>query len=88
MNEWALLRPTNRELEGHMAFDNSKCANCGRPIAFKLTPRATGQYSDPVAEHKKDVADTDRLLNPRWLSATSLRERRKDLAARCQYGSS
>ena len=68
-----------------MATNNNQCTSCKKPIAFKLVPREKGQYSDPVAEHKRDIEKTDRVLNPRWLSATSIRDRRKELASRCQY---
>ena len=65
--------------------DPKKCAKCDRPIVYKLTPRERGQYSDPVAEHKKDTGPDDRFLTVSWLSLTSIRDRRKELAARCTY---
>jgi hypothetical protein len=68
-----------------MPTDNTHCSNCGRQIRYILSPRAEGQYSDPEAEHKKDTKPEDRFLEVRWLSATSIRDRLKELAARCTY---
>lgn len=66
--------------------DPKKCARCNNPIVYRLTEPDKGQYSDPVAEHRRDTGPDDRFLKVSWLSATSIRDRKKELAARCEYG--
>lgn len=65
--------------------DNAHCANCGRPIVFIIVSRPHSQYVKPQGEHKKDTSETDEFLEARWLSDTSIRDRRRELAERCTY---
>ena len=91
ISEWTILRSNHREARimasksDRPKIDKSTCSKCGQKIKYKYVQRATGQYGDPEAVHTRDIVKGDLLLEKRWLSDTSVDDRREELAARCEF---